>query len=144
MPRVLWWSIGGWAFSYERGTPVGHCRNQGCCRNAGVDFESSGEACGLAKVLSLAVRGHMLSIDDSWPECPCFERLTRGTVTSTMRRAANPSGCARCGAGAGCSARKKHSLSMLRTLRALSMKLAEFGQIAINGPALGCRTLGIE
>ena len=25
------------------------------------------------------------------------ERLTRGTVTSTMRRAAHPSGCARCG-----------------------------------------------
>jgi len=32
------------------------------------------------------------------------ERLTRGTVTSTMRRAAHTSGCARCGAGAGCSA----------------------------------------
>ena len=29
------------------------------------------------------------------------ERLTRGTVTSTMRRAAHPPGCARCGAGAG-------------------------------------------
>ena len=29
------------------------------------------------------------------------ERLTRGTVISTMRRAAHPSGCARCGAGAG-------------------------------------------
>ena len=28
---------------------------------------------------------------------------TRGTVTSTMRRAAHPFGCARCGAGAGCS-----------------------------------------
>jgi len=27
------------------------------------------------------------------------ERLTQGTVTSTMRRAAHPSGCARCGAG---------------------------------------------
>ena len=32
------------------------------------------------------------------------ERLTRGTVISTMRRAAHPSGSARCGAGAGCSA----------------------------------------
>ena len=32
------------------------------------------------------------------------ERLTRGTVTSTTRRAAHVSGCARCGAGAGCSA----------------------------------------
>ena len=34
------------------------------------------------------------------------ERLARGTVTSTMRRAAHPSGRARCGAGAGCSAIK--------------------------------------
>ena len=32
------------------------------------------------------------------------ERLTRGIVTSAMRRAAHPPGCARCGAGAGCSA----------------------------------------
>jgi len=31
-------------------------------------------------------------------------------VTSTMRRAAHPSGCARCGAGAGCSAIKYQSL----------------------------------
>ena len=38
------------------------------------------------------------------------ERLARGTVTSTMRRAAHPSGCARCGAGAGCSAIKCQSL----------------------------------
>ena len=22
IPRVLWWSYGGWAVSYERGTPV--------------------------------------------------------------------------------------------------------------------------
>ena len=36
------------------------------------------------------------------------ERLTRGTVTSTMRRAAHPS--ARCGAGAGCSATQYQSL----------------------------------
>jgi len=34
------------------------------------------------------------------------ERLTRGTITSTMHRAAHLSGCARCGAGAGCSAIK--------------------------------------
>jgi len=34
------------------------------------------------------------------------EWLTRGTVTSTMRRAAHLSGCARCGASAGCSAIK--------------------------------------
>jgi len=38
------------------------------------------------------------------------ERLTRGTVTSTKRRAAHPSGCARCGAGAGCSAIKHQSI----------------------------------
>ena len=38
------------------------------------------------------------------------ERLARGTVTSTMRRAAYPSGCERCGAGAGCSAIKYQSL----------------------------------
>ena len=42
------------------------------------------------------------------------ERLTRGTVTSTIRRAANPSGCARCGAGAGCSAIKYQSLTSAR------------------------------
>ena len=40
------------------------------------------------------------------------ERLTRGTVTTTMRRAEHPSGCARCGAGAGCSTIKYHSLSV--------------------------------
>ena len=33
------------------------------------------------------------------------ERLARGTVTSAMCRAAHPSGCARCGAGAGCSSK---------------------------------------
>ena len=39
------------------------------------------------------------------------ERLTWGTVTSTMRRAAHSSGWARCGAGAGgCSAMKHQSL----------------------------------
>ena len=35
---------------------------------------------------------------------------SRGTAISTMRRAAHPSGCARCGAGAGCSAMKHQSL----------------------------------
>jgi len=39
------------------------------------------------------------------------ERLIRGTVTSTMRRAGHPSGRARCGAGAGCLAIKYQSLS---------------------------------
>ena len=38
------------------------------------------------------------------------KRLTRGTVISTMRMAAHPSGCARCGAGAGYSAIKHESL----------------------------------
>ena len=50
--------------------------------------------------------------------CGCRARLTRlnlqGTVTSTMRRAAHPSGCARCGAGAGCSAIKYQSLCRAR------------------------------
>ena len=39
------------------------------------------------------------------------ERLTRGTVTSTMRKAAHPPGCARCGAGAGRSSIKYQSLT---------------------------------
>ena len=39
-----------------------------------------------------------------------IDLLTRGTVSSTMRRAAHPSGCARCEAGAGCSAIKYQSL----------------------------------
>ena len=37
--------------------------------------------------------------------------MTRDTVTSTMRRAAHPFECARCDAGAGCSAMKYQSLS---------------------------------
>ena len=36
--------------------------------------------------------------------------LTNGKVTSTMRRAAHPSGCTRCGAGAGRSAIRYQSL----------------------------------
>ena len=39
-----------------------------------------------------------------------LQRLTRDTVTDTMRKAARPSRCARCGAGAGCSAKKYQSL----------------------------------
>ena len=39
------------------------------------------------------------------------EWLTQGTVTSTTRREAHPSGCARCGAGAGFSAIKYQSSS---------------------------------
>jgi len=56
------------------------------------------------------------------PSGKCLqERLTRGTVTSTMRRAAHPSGCARCGAGAGSSAIKyqplvRHTAGYKRTI----------------------------
>ena len=39
-------------------------------------------------------------------------RLTRGTATSTMRRATRPSGRARCGAGAGCSVMKYQSIML--------------------------------
>ena len=41
-------------------------------------------------------------------------QLTRGTVTSSMRRAAHPSGCARCGAGADYSSSKFQALSLLQ------------------------------
>ena len=44
------------------------------------------------------------------PENARKSGCTRGTVTSTMRRAAHPSGCARCGAGAGYSAIRYQSL----------------------------------
>ena len=64
------------------------------------------------------------------------ERLTRGTVTSTMRKAAHPSGCARCGAGAGCSAIKYQSLSASR-----SCACAHNAQ-AMCGAGTGC--LGIN
>jgi len=50
------------------------------------------------------------------------ERLTRGRVTSTMRRAAHPSGCARCGAGDGCSAIKYQSQSRVFQPRWLARK----------------------
>ena len=40
-------------------------------------------------------------------------RLPWGIVTSTMGRTANPSGCARCGAGAGCPT-VKHNLSRVQ------------------------------
>ena len=39
------------------------------------------------------------------------ERLTEGTVNSAMCKAENPPGCARCGAGACCSAIKYQSLT---------------------------------
>ena len=46
----------------------------------------------------------------SHPSGKCPQERTRGTVTSTMRKAAHPTGCARCGAGAGCLATRHQSL----------------------------------
>ena len=47
------------------------------------------------------------------PSGKCLqEQLTRGTDTSTMRKAAHLSGCARCGAGSGCSAMTYRSLGV--------------------------------
>ena len=54
---------------------------------------------------------HRWCCDCIHPKNASQERLTQGTVTSTMRREAHPSGCARCGAGAGCSAVQYQSLS---------------------------------
>ena len=63
------------------------------------------------------------------------ERLTRGTVTSTMRRAAHPSGCARRCAGAGCSAMKYQSplLSELRVPE--NACTGQSAKVAKEGPA---------
>ena len=54
-------------------------------------------------------------------KCP-QERLTRGTLTSTIRKAAFPPGCARCGAGAGCSAIKYQSLYHARSVAVKSTR----------------------
>jgi len=54
------------------------------------------------------------------------ERLTRGAVTSTMRMAtpaAHPSGCARCGAGAGCSPIRYLSLMLPPKTRLFGNKM---------------------
>ena len=60
---------------------------------------------------------HVYSQGKRWrsnPSGKCSqERLTRGTVTSTMRKAAHPPGCARCVAGAGCSAIRYQSLGVV-------------------------------
>ena len=69
----------------------------------------------------LSISLHPLSVSHTLSTSPGLEhvfvdkkeRLTRGTVTSTMRRAAHPSGCARCGAGAGCSVIKNTNLISL-------------------------------
>ena len=47
------------------------------------------------------------------PEKCSQEWLTWATVSFTMRRAAHPAGCARCGAGAGCSAIEYPSLEQV-------------------------------
>ena len=76
---------GGGGGSYERGTPVGF-------RVQGLAFRVSG-------------LGFRVECVRSKPQRPGFRVYgLRGTVTSTMRRAAHSSGCARCGDGAGCSA----------------------------------------
>ena len=49
------------------------------------------------------------------------EWLARGTVTRTMRGAAHPSGCARCGADAGRAAIKYQSLSDARRPHSLDV-----------------------
>ena len=52
------------------------------------------------------------------------ERLTRGTVTGTMRtcRAARRCGCARCGAGAACSAISYQSLFLILVDRIMLLR----------------------
>ena len=49
----------------------------------------------------------------------CYRSLTRGTVTSTLHRAAHLSGCARRVAGAGCSAIRYLSLQISHEYRSL-------------------------
>ena len=73
------------------------------------------------------------------------ERLTRGTVTSTMRRAAHPSGCARCGAGAGC--RQKTTNLSLPWYPRKQEGASERGpgaraRTGTSPPGLGCRVEG--
>jgi len=83
-----------------------------------LDFRS--EPLTIFKVAPLSLGSAALPVRElcrrwrSNPSGKCSqERLPRGTVTSTMRKAAHPSGCARCGAGAGCSAIKYSSLREL-------------------------------
>ena len=64
------------------------------------------------------------------------ERLKRGTVPSTVRRAANASGCARCGAGAGCSAIKYQSIFMVWG------SLFRGRVLGVSGTCLGLRVWG--
>ena len=64
-----------------------------------VNFERDADAATLARVVS-TFRRCKSNPSGRFSQ----ERLTRGTVTSTTRRAAHPSGWARCVAGAGRSA----------------------------------------
>ena len=67
-----------------------------------VDWGSDGAQIHVAELLLPSAKSTFCWRWRSNPSGKCSqERLTRGTVTSTMRRAAHPSGCARCGAGAG-------------------------------------------
>ena len=52
-----------------------------------------------------SLTGTIHASDITWSPF-CQERLTRGTVLRTMRRAAHLSGCAWCDAGVGCSTMK--------------------------------------
>ena len=71
-----------------------------------------------------------------------LERLTRGTVTSTMHRVAHPSGCARCGVGAGCLAIIHQSLSEVQVsgfvfpLSGVIFPVSNFGVGSLD---FGCR-----
>ena len=92
-------------------------------------------------------------LTDAWwlnPSRKCSqERLTRGTVSSTMRRAAHPSICARCGAGAGFAAITYQSLFWdgrykaswkreFKTLMAQGRSTKSFSRCGGLGP-LGCQ-----
>ena len=67
------------------------------------------------------------------------ERLTLGTVTSTRRRAAHPSGRAKRGAGTGCSAMKHQSLlrPSTETTRLINLEWINIGSTV--GSTVGTR-----
>jgi hypothetical protein len=67
------------------------------------------------------------------------DRLTRGTATSTLCGAAHSSGCARCGAGAGCSAMKYQSFKFC--LRKSAIAKHTFGtETLVQKGNLNCRS----
>jgi len=86
------------AVLYERGTLVGALS---------ISKHSPIVVASLSVSLSLLLTTLLFFCRGRWKSYPsekCLRvRLTRGTVTGTMRRAAYPSGYARCGAAAGCS-----------------------------------------